>query len=1360
MRVRFRQCWRRQAGGIRGSAVLIVLMGITLVTVLALAFLGLARTETKASGSSAWGVQVRTLADTTVSLAIGQIREATENNGTTKTWASQPGMIRVYGGENPSTSTGRTELEAVFKLYSDDKMVETGRFDPNSDLPPGDWASRPGVFVDLNEPVAQPRQDGADIVRTYPIADGRSFDRIATGKAAVKGAEIDDSAPLAESNGFTNPVPMPVRWLYMLKDGNVIVPSSGDETITRFSGQKPSKQNPIVGRVAFWTDDETAKVNINTASEGVFWDTPRGNNDHDAYNYADKQPVQGEYQRYPGHPATTSLSPVLGSFIGDRPEDRLKYFALTPRISPGGSFGRSAVVTPITKPITVDRDRLYASIDEYLFAASKFAVGDVRSREHDDRGNSSSGKMEPSKVSLEKDWLDQSRFFLTAHSRSPEVNLFNKPRISIWPVQEKVRDRNAKDALIAFCSETNHGGGSNAGRPYYFQRRSVHPRGGGFGSSQSSREDVRIQRNQQLYDYLNQLMGEKIPGFGSEFSEKYPQDSEQIATSMMDYIRSQANTAAAGLPTESSPQGYSFVPPKQRITGRISEGEGQVVPLRIGDTRGFGRFATITEAALVIYASDYDRRRTRVDRETMTARVPRYGEIHVHRPTAVKAFLVLEFFTPSPGLPPWSPNMVVEIDGLESFGINGSNLRMPADGSVHVSTPLHKIPGQNVVNGSGDSNAHLSPIQPFFRGPNGKMRNLNSVDPKTGFAWHSQAEVRIDPREPFVKFQGGSLKITIRDPGNSEELQTISMSFPNAEMPTPFAFPNMTPRRLRNGSGLPAPRSLELSLQRRLETRRDWERNLIRPGDVVRSVEADINAPPKGDLRFYATTPNVPETWFRPGGDTQDDYFDKEMRFSHGLRNGNAWQYWGHFRGNTRGASGDDAIDSGSRRDHPYHRMSSFDVSGALVANVIDRDGPRNSGYRDYHPAVPRGLQGAANHLGRPGDWDQGYGNSEDGPFINKTDESSAATFAASPWDRTVDRKSYGGYFTRGYYSAETDGQTHAPNRQIASAVQFGSLPTGIKALRPWQTLLFCPNPSSRTTRPGDGIIGAGGALGSSALREPTEEDHPGFAFPRDHLLLDLFWMPVAEPYAISEPFSTAGKVNLNYDIMPFRYLKRRTGMHAVLQHIELMAVPPAAAVRRNGTSCYKGGRDQNYVHELRYGVNMDPEQGTLRGFEERFKSGEIFRSATEICELFLVPKPLDRPDAFDPRINANPPREGYGASYEKMVDWWSNFSITGDNVREMPYNHIYSRITTKSNSYEIHYRVQLLGKSPQSDPEIWDEGYDTILAEDRGSSLIERYIDPNDPDLPDFADPATFDDLSVDDYYQIRVIRRKRFAP
>ena len=59
----------------------------------------------------------------------------------------------------------------------------------------------------------------------------------------------------------------------------------------------------------------------------------------------------------------------------------------------------------------------------------------------------------------------------------------------------------------------------------------------------------------------------------------------------------------------------------------------------------------------------------------------------------------------------------------------------------------------------------------------------------------------------------------------------------------------------------------------------------------------------------------------------------------------------------------------------------------------------------------------------------------------------------------------------------------------------------------------------------------------------------------RDHLLLDLFTMPFVEPYLISEPLSTAGRVNLNYQIAPYGYIKRSTALRAALHPLRVTAV-------------------------------------------------------------------------------------------------------------------------------------------------------------------------------------------------------------
>ena len=77
----------------------------------------------------------------------------------------------------------------------------------------------------------------------------------------------------------------------------------------------------------------------------------------------------------------------------------------------------------------------------------------------------------------------------------------------------------------------------------------------------------------------------------------------------------------------------------------------------------------------------------------------------------------------------------------------------------------------------------------------------------------------------------------------------------------------------------------------------------------------------------------------------------------------------------------------------------------------------------------------------------------------------------------------------------------------------------------------------------------AKGGLGS-------ERQHYGSRYPRDHLFMDLFWMPVVQPYAISQPFETKGKINMNYQILPFTYITRATALHALFKSEKVMAIP------------------------------------------------------------------------------------------------------------------------------------------------------------------------------------------------------------
>jgi uncharacterized protein (TIGR02600 family) len=248
----------------RGIALLIVLGMLVLLSAIVVAFMTSVTTDLSASRGYEGGAQARLLADSAVNLVIAQIKEASTQQD--QAWISQPGLIRTYevGGK----------AAAAYKLYSSDSMVVQGEFDPAAadDLPKGDWREQVALWTDLNAPA----YDATRSAPAYPILDGNHMN--SDGELALDGKTRDIEGFSIDDYG-KNKVSMPVKWMYILKDGTLAPASEGpsDSDQRSASVDAATSQNPIVARIAFWTDDETAKVNINTASEGTFWDTPVAN---------------------------------------------------------------------------------------------------------------------------------------------------------------------------------------------------------------------------------------------------------------------------------------------------------------------------------------------------------------------------------------------------------------------------------------------------------------------------------------------------------------------------------------------------------------------------------------------------------------------------------------------------------------------------------------------------------------------------------------------------------------------------------------------------------------------------------------------------------------------------------------------------------------------------------------------------------------------------------------------------------------------------------------------------------------------------------------------------------------------------
>jgi uncharacterized protein (TIGR02600 family) len=1225
----------------RGIALVIVLSFIALLSVLVLAFLGSVSTELGSSSSFAASSDVKQRAQTAVNLVIGQIQAATSQSDIA--WASQPGMIRTYD------KSGNDDHQ--YKLYSSDVMVETN-FDPLSGGKPSDidadWAGKKAEWTDLNEPVLVPSPTGTiqpdpasnkKFIAQYPILDPAALDSQVKGFSAksISGGSV--SAPAGGENPLTagNRLPMPVRWLYMLKNGELKALSGG-------SIPGATKENPPVARIAFWSDDESAKININTAG-GDDWNNtsdPGSFTDQPAFSHSFEgklkanQPVNHEYQRYPGHPATTYLSAALPGLT------REQIYGITPRVtnllgstdvsSSGGTKKTNLDdVYNSAKPKSLPLSKalpLYSSVDELRFKRSTSARG-----------------TEPL---LTTGQVEQAKFFLTAQSRAPEVTIFNTPRVSMWPQLSDPLLRTGYDKTIAFASTV-------AGVPYYFVRK----------DARSPTADWTDQpTNRALYNYLSSVTGKEITGMGGQFDTKYGSDHPQILTEMMDYIRSCINLLD---PINTN----TFTKPKPWDTAQIKNltgGPGHVVPLYIesNDTMGFGRSSTLYSPIIVFYAME-----TRVDPalpdgQTRTGGAAQSSLLYTK---SIQAAMLFDTFAPAHGLVRFIPDLVFELTDVSGFQLDGSSLNFSPGTAIYNKYANHEYAvgsystGANLV-----ASAPTKEQYPFFSGT---------------------VNVNKQFREPIL-FSGGQAKLTIyarlSDGTKGDKIQTIDLDFPSASIPTP-AVQNCIQKDyslglvVRNGTATNYfSRHMSSEVVGHTASNPNWQGgptsniafNFLY--DATRSL-----VPSHGDMRLVAARRNVPSTVFVKARRYNADVSTNYQFYNVDMVNPDKPDKYGDSGGmvagrsivNNAGGPKDTVTGSlvnGARYD--IHLAAGDYNRGPAVADLIGFGADQTKPY----------ILDASDVPSYPGDWDNGMGSWPDGPYINKADEGEVGPEAYTSWNQAMNLSTL-----------------FSPNRQVPSPVIMGSLSTGVKRNKPWQTLLFCANPAAKSNHPGFGS-GVGGT---------GPQARPPYVTPPDHLLLDLFSMPVVEPYAISEPFSTAGKVNMNYQIVPFTNIERSTALQAVLRSTRVTAIPTTNGYNDTNPATKWGYKTAGNAAQGDYRRNVNIEE-TLKGFQARFDDNELFRTASQICDLFLVPD---------------------GALLSSMPGWWDSYMLTGDNQRERPYSQIYSRLTTKSNTYTVHVRVQSLQQLKRNSGGsygTWEEGKDKVTGEYRASYIIERYLNPN----------------------------------
>lgn len=1289
----------------RGAALIIVLALLVLVLGLVVAFL--ARTSTERSASSAYlsSASTRQLAETAVNLVQSQIRDAT-TQGSGVAWISQPGMIRTFGSAGNPGST----VQKVHKLYSADELISTS-FSQGADLPPGTWADDVAVWTDLNAPVMvrNPNDPTLDRIPQFPILDPRALEN-------VEGFSV--TAPPAGSvlTGAEKDLrlPMPVKWLYVLQDGRIVAPTgSGNQSVV--SGA--SRDNPIAGRIAFWTDDETCKVNINTASEGTYWDTPHVVAQDD-WALADKQPAQREFQRYPGHPAMTALSPILfadsSTLTGPLTKaERDAIYEIVPKVVGGGSDA-GTVLAP--GALTPDADRLYASVDELIFDGNRDA--------------------QAAAAGLTAKKLEAARFFLTASSRAPEVTLFNTPRVAVWPVINQHLTTNssratAYDRLIAFCSTIG-------GEPYYFQRE----------NSRSPTADwTGIPRNQELLRYLRSLSDLPEPGYGNTLRSKTSvEDRDQLLVEMLDYVRCtnlyddnlSPNTYASQSAAENAVQ---FTTGRKTSTLDVWKGHGTVAPLRVpqglgstypsGDPdttslMGFGRFATISEAGLLFICCADGAAGTKESpvgppngddpvADAKRASNSFSGTLPPNKTLVatlgaserrIQAMLIFDLFSPMHGWTQFATDFSLEVELLGDLKVNDISLGIPASTTVdfdNVGAVFYHPWGSYLGSRKGLVNRYVSEARP----PLPADGSASSLTP------YNLVGVPITISTPggdnsAMQFSGGTIRVKIFS--RSTLVQTIDLDFPAADFPVPVLKTEGTTAHLDapatdkeywwafQRDGAIAGKGGRLANMGKYA--RDKAGTIIRPEDTFRTV-----IPYHGDFRLVAAGSYVPPGVFQP----TLKYFDPTRKTGGSYTNPTQQTH-----NQMTGSSLSDT--EGGTWGGGYYQPPEPD---RLVANAKynDKFFPK---FPKFKPSAAAADQSARAFQTR-GDFDNGVATAADGAYVNKPDDGNNYRGDGSKVP----------YFNDNYSQVAVGQTFFSPNRQTPGPGMFGSLPTRLKsgnqafnagapaknAENTWCTLLLRPQPG-----------------------------HSGADSPPDHLWLDFFWMPVVEPYAISEPFSTAGKINMNYAIEPFSYIKRSTGLVSLLRAEEMLAIPTAAR-----SADYKLNDVAPLSADLRLPIDAHE---TLKQFDARFSGGSVFRSATEICDIHLVPK--------GQQLDA----DGSNAD-SVMATFWSVNALTGDNSRERPYANIQGRLTTKSNTFTVHYRVQSLKQVPRAnaaDYANWDERKDVVLGEMRGSVTMERFIKPGESGIPDYASiysgnpSATPQDLG--NFYKWRIVNTREFNP
>jgi hypothetical protein len=1206
---------------------------------------------------------------------------------------------------------------------------------------------------------------------------------------------------------------MPVRWVYLLEDGTPgVVGSDGKFAAIGNATGVPSKENPIVSRIGWWTDDETCKINVNTASLPIPWDTPRTNSVEDLW-YAQHQPVNGECQHYPSHPSQTDLCAVLfpgqrytpdasALPIGDSMSPlETKYASLIWNIAPfitetGGTFGGTTKVDlSKEKPVALDSaDHLFATFDELYFKAKKEEKNLNRAREtvaKDDNG------------SRMLDRLGGSQFFLTTRSSGPEMTIWSTPRLCMFPMHSTVVPEVGKTGgqlspKVGAFEVTMATNCTIAGRPYYFLRAD-NP-----GSRHNNFFADHGGRNTDLETYLRNLTEAIPPGHPelsspfNTFKAKYPgpngtaadnpgqkdfdsTDRCQILLSMLDYIRSTNMTPGYLVGGNAYDNGNGQVSGicgcnlKNDSNPQPKHTKALIYNTKIITPKGSGR--TYGAAELILFAHVVT---TKKGDQTQGVPIGSAGNpisqfartkwTEAKNASLIQIGMVVNAFSPRQGWAPLFASAGMNISG-QNAGTDLNDPRSPLTGEVNApivfagGTPEYRMKISNPGSGGGWDGFNTANPTPPGGVPAGVVPWAGMVGPRLLATGATAKVALLDPVVYTGQGAGGMGTIPVQlkwvpgevlrvffydsndpNPVNITQAIDIDLGSNVIDMPQGAPYTGKTmDSMMRTATAFPPPKVSIMSFvvphgdYRLTVTPLRVERGVFVPHrDFGNSVEEPIL---NGRNVTFVAAPGS-----KLAGQQGDPPFNQLLCDGVDIPP-MAQTYAPHLAPVRPVFMCNEAL--GTKPVDGVISVASSNQARALRFAHGRRDGQYGGPlYQKYASSNTIPNRGSSDPL-ETGDFDNGVGLCPDGPYMNQPDDGDA-------------RDSSYPYYQNLLVKSNTNPASFSPNRLVRSPVDFGSIPSGMQARVPWQTLRFRPDPEMYSPQMQYKSL-------SYQPQKPGNYTHvfpfSNYCGPKDHLLLDMFWVPVVEPWSISEAFATKGLINLNQQIYPFTYIKRTTALNALLRSERMMAIPDSASQNyKDGTKFPNNDVYRHWINAketLRQLTDFRWKGQDAEGFSVPFNS---FRSASEVCELWLVPEKNGKGDE---------PGGKWDLQYVTK-DFWKHHRLTGDNMRERPYSNIYPRLTTRSNVYKIHIVAQTLKKASANPDDSFTTEFkdgndpDRVTAEWRGSALIERVINPNDADLKvqslDYAtgfkpEASSSNAPKLDNFYSYRVTEVKQFT-